>query len=72
MRLENGDILYLNFRNVPNYLICRGPCPHTFEINSLGPSDTIATEIWVNTGSGNGLLPDSTKPLPEPMLTYHQ
>ena len=30
----------------------------------------MATEIWVNTGSGNGLLPDGTKPLPEPMLTY--
>ena len=29
----------------------------------------MAAEIWVNTGSGNGLLPDSTKPLPEPMLT---
>ena len=26
----------------------------------------------VRIGSGNGLLPDSTKPLPEPMLTYHQ
>ena len=26
----------------------------------------------VNIGSGNGLLPDGTKPLPEPMLTYHQ
>ena len=63
---------WVNIRNVPNYLTCRGPCPHTFEINSLGPSDTIAAEIWVNTGSGNGLLPDSTKPLPEPMLTYHQ
>ena len=25
-----------------------------------------------NIGSGNGLLPDSTKPLPEPMLTYSQ
>ena len=32
----------------------------------------MAAEIWVNTGSGNGLLPDGTKPLPEPMLTYHQ
>ena len=31
-----------------------------------------ATEIWVNIGPGNGLMPDSTKPLPEPMLTYHQ
>ena len=28
-------------------------------------------EIWVNTGSGNGLLPDGTKPLPEPVLTYY-
>ena len=26
----------------------------------------------VNTGSGNGLVPDSTKPLPAPMLTIHQ
>ena len=34
-------------------------------INSLWPSD--ALEIWVNIGSRNGLLPDSTKPLPEPM-----
>ena len=30
------------------------------------------TEIWVNLGPGNGLLPDGTKPLPEPMLTDHQ
>ena len=29
----------------------------------------MATEIWVNIGSGNGLLPDGTKPLPEPILT---
>ena len=28
--------------------------------------------IWVNIGSGNGLLPGGTKPLPEPMLTNHQ
>ena len=32
----------------------------------------MATEIWVNLDSGNGLLPDDTKPLPEPMLTDHQ
>ena len=29
-------------------------------------------EILVNNGSGNGLLPDGTKPLPEPMLTDQQ
>ena len=30
--------------------------------------------IWVNIGSGNGLLPDhdGTKPSPEPILTNHQ
>ena len=32
----------------------------------------MATEIWVNIGSGNGLLPDGTKPLPEPLLNDHQ
>ena len=32
----------------------------------------MAAEIWVNIGSGNGLLPDDTKPLPEPVLTDHQ
>ena len=25
----------------------------------------MVTEIWVNIGSSNGLLPDGTKPLPE-------
>ena len=29
----------------------------------------MVTEIWVNIGSGNGLLPYGTKPLPEPILT---
>ena len=32
----------------------------------------MATEIWVNTDSDNGLLPDGTKPLTEPILTYHK
>ena len=32
----------------------------------------MASEILVNTGSGNGLLPDGTKPLSESMLTYHR
>ena len=38
----------------------------TRKVNTSWPSDT---KIWVNIGSGNGLLPDGTKPLPEPMLT---
>ena len=29
-------------------------------------------DIWVIIGPGNGLLPDGTKPLLEPMLTYSQ
>ena len=32
----------------------------------------MATTIWVNIGSGNGLLPDGTKPLPEPLWSTHQ
>ena len=32
----------------------------------------MASEICVNIGSGNGLLLDGIKPLPEPMLTDHQ
>ena len=32
----------------------------------------MALKILVNNGSGNDLLPNGTKPLPEPMLTYHQ
>ena len=31
----------------------------------------MVTWNWVNIGSGNGVLPDGTKPLPQPMLTYH-
>ena len=32
----------------------------------------MATQILVNIGSGNGLLPDGTKPLPAPMLIYRK
>ena len=34
-----------------------------YQINSLGPSDAMGRQIWVNNGSGNGLMPDGTKPL---------
>ena len=43
-----------------------------YHVNSLWPSDAIWRQIWINIGSGNGLVPDGTKPLPEPMLTDHQ
>ena len=32
----------------------------------------MGTDMWVNIGSGNGLLSYGIKPLPEPMLTNHQ
>ena len=32
----------------------------------------MATYIWINIGSNIDLLPDVTKPLPEPMLTNDQ
>ena len=35
-------------------------------INSLVPGDAIWRQR-LNIGSGNGMLPDGTKPLPEPM-----
>ena len=34
--------------------------------------DTVWQHIWVDIESGNVLLPDGSKPLPEPMLTYYQ
>ena len=32
----------------------------------------MATQMWVNIGSDDSLLPGGTKPLLEPMLTYHE
>ena len=43
-----------------------------FNLTYCGLVMLYGAEIWVNIGSGNGLLPDGTKPLPEPMLTDHQ
>ena len=38
----------------------------------IGPQwRPMVTQNLVNIGSGNGLMPVGTKPLPEPMLTYH-
>ena len=42
-------------------------CPLTH----YGPVTPVTIVIVLNFGSGNGLLPDGTKPLPEPMLIYH-
>ena len=48
------------------------------ESNFLGTNElthyglVTPSQILVNIGSGNGLLPDGTKPLPEPMLNYRK
>ena len=36
------------------------------------PYDDSQTQISTNIGSGNGMLPDSTKPFPEPMLIIRE
>ena len=46
--------------------------PMNFAIWDMVLWHNMLMQIRVNIGSGNGLLPDGTKPLPEPMLTYHQ
>ena len=43
-----------------------------FELIHWGLLTLVGDMNLVNIGSGNGLLPDSTKQLPEPMLTYYQ
>ena len=40
-------------------------------LDHCGLATPYGVGIEVNIGSGNGLLPDGTKPLPKPMLTYH-
>ena len=60
-----------NMKNVASLLTLAllNPDPSRSTLTHWG---LVSTKIWVNFGSGNGLLPDGTKPLPEPMLTYHQ
>ena len=38
----------------------------------MTPYGDIDLGDWVNIDPGYGLFLDGTKPLPEPMLTYHQ
>ena len=82
--LAGGGKLYEACLRIFVYLfLCRYHCCNYVDImmtklahvhwnhfaNGLG---MISNEIWVNIGSCNGLLPDSTKPLPEQVLTHHQ
>ena len=40
-------------------------------IKLLWPGDAMTTYNWLSIGSGNSLVPDGIKLLPEPMLTNH-
>ena len=42
------------------------------QITHCGPVIPYGDLIWINIASGNGVLSDGTKPLPEAMLTNHQ
>ena len=44
---------------------------HLCFLNNLATAAATATYIWVNIGSGNGLLLDGIKPIPEPIFTPH-
>ena len=51
------------------YILSKAFYQHSFSIFGRSSSYQMkeATLICVKIGSGNGLLPDDTKPLPEPM-----
>ena len=46
--------------------------PNVNELTHCGLVAPYGDKKLVNIGSDNDLLPDGTKPLPEPMLTFHQ
>ena len=45
---------------------------HLQLLTHYGPGKPYGDIDLGNIGSGNGLLPDGTKPLPEPVLVNHQ
>ena len=61
-----GYCIAMKSPEIPMYLKIERLKTATSLINVLRPSDAI-----YNICSGNGLLPDSINPLPEPMLTFH-
>ena len=72
------SIFFKTFTTVTNPISLMIDIPYLFVMGdimsvSLWPSEAIWRQpIRVKIGSGNGLLPDGTKPLPKPMLTYHK
>ena len=43
---------------------------YNWRLQHLTHSGIVAPQNLIDIVSGNGLLPDRSKPLPEPMLTY--
>ena len=62
---ETAMVSYHTWQVAAPYCVIR----HNYQ-NLMMPYGDIY--ILVNTGSSNGLMPNDTKPLPEPVLTYHQ
>ena len=62
------------FRRPQSSLCCcgwsAGAGNHQGELTHCSLVMSLATEIWFNIHSGNGLLPAGTKPLPAPVLTH--
>ena len=63
---------FTGFKRINNVIFETQSATACVSLPILASWHHMATEILVNIGSGNGLLPDSTKPLPKPMLTNHQ
>ena len=54
------DFKFINFKHIDILSIQEEKYPRMYARGS---------HWWVNIGSGNGLVPSGTKPLPEPLLT---
>ena len=66
----NDKIHNISLKN--KFLKLQSHLPGTNELTHCGLVAPYADIDMGQPGSGNGLLPDGTKPLPEPMLTYHK
>ena len=76
---QNGILWYHNHNNIAiQKQSCVFHCEiwHTqiffvYWLTHCDPVTSYGIIAFVNIGSGNGLLPDGTKPLPKPVVMYH-
>ena len=69
------DINYLGHFSVEKWLKMQYVSVFSKRISHKGFTHcglVMSCDNSVNIGSSNGLLPGGTKPLPEPVLSYHQ